>query len=110
MTLRDFSVVNRKETADVASEHNFSMVSQRDIDDINDVSIIFTDDRKSDVRKDSNISLRLSDIKLNNDKEREKERKKSISMDISPYFQRQKLNTEMDSYLTKTNEINGIKI
>jgi hypothetical protein len=112
MTFRDFSKNEIKET-DKLSEHNMSILSNGDLENINDITIVLTDGRKSEVFRDTIAASILaektkeefstfqksneqgSEYKLNNDN---KIKPKLYSF------------SGMDEFLTKTYDINNIKI
>jgi hypothetical protein len=135
MTFRDFSKVVRKDQ-DNLSEHNFSVISNRDIENINDITIVFTEERRSEAYRDSliptdpaenldffednthtgtnykqqylpyNISGVISGINQDT-----KARPFEISTTANVVSKSSKMMySEMDDFLTRTNKVNGIKI
>ena len=134
MTFRDFSKVVRKDQ-DNFSEHNFSVISNRDVDNINDITIVFTEERRSEAYRDSLIPSDLADNPdlfedthagtnykpqylpynisgvisgINQDT---KARPFEISTTANVVSKSSKMMySEMDDFLTRTNKVNGIKI
>lgn len=139
MTFRDFSKITRKETDNV-SEHNFSVISNRDIENLNEITIVFTEERLSDAYRNSlvvgdgvafpndetnektynNITGNILPINIevlasgyqNNQINTQEVRPKSyeISTTANVVSKSNKLFSEMDDYLTRKNKVSGIKI
>lgn len=102
MTFRDFSKVDRKET-DKLSEHNFSVISYRDIDAMNDINIVITEEKNSEIFRDTLMGQRGEAEATNSRRE--------IGNYISGVGvgQYKIYPSEMDGFLTN-NPINNIKI
>lgn len=122
MTFRDFNKVVRKDT-DNFSEHNFSVISNRDVDNMNDITIVFTEEKKSEFFRDTltHTNLRENDsnyfkkvgpkeieINLNNPESVSKFSFDNNMLSTSPI--KLHFNSEMDDFLTKHNAVNSIKI
>ncbi len=117
MTFRDFSKNEIKET-DKISEHNMSILSNRDLENINDITIVLTDGRKSEVFRDT-IAANIMAEKTKEEfsgfqkqKERaveiiEHKHKKNSDNKIKPKLYSF---TGMDEFLTKSYDVNNIKI
>ncbi len=113
MTFRDFSKVMRKDTENF-SEHNFSVISNRDIDNINDITIVFTDERKSDVYRDAflNESYLKDEDKISEQVEKQPQKKSFMESSNNLFSMAGKMYfaSEMDDYLTRSNAVNTIKL
>jgi hypothetical protein len=139
MTFRDFSKITRKETDNI-SEHNFSVISNRDIENINEITIVFTEERQSDAYRSSlvggegvffpndethektynNMTGNIMPINIGmfasgnqeNPVPNQEIRPKSyeISTTANVVSKSNKMFSEMDDYLTRKNKVSGIKI
>jgi hypothetical protein len=114
MTFRDFSKVLRKETENL-SEHNFSLISNKDIDDINEISIFFTEEKKSEVNRESLFGFQENyenqnskNISENREMKNDDDLNNSVNI-LTNKKQTKIFMSEMDDFL-KINEINKIKI
>jgi len=99
MTFRDFTKVQRRDTENI-SENDFSVLSSREIDGINDITIQFTDELKSDRHRETltgfiNVGNIISGTNL--------------CSDVSPTNNINMYRSEMDDFLTN-NQINSIKL
>ena len=124
MTFRDFS--NIKKDAEIFSEHNYSVISGRDIDAIDDMSIIITEDKRSENRGNSidNLSNTRIIAPFGPDDSFQINKKESSNKIIGFYDNKPALDnlpsfspiikpfqiSEMDNYLLKNNQVNNIKI
>jgi len=124
MTFRDFSV-NKLKDNETLSEHNFSMFSHRDIDAIDDLSIVITEDKKTENIRDSPYGTFLErksyplgtedSFSIDHNESFRKisgvERNQSYKnvQAFSPIL-KPNIASEMDNYLLRNNQVNNIKI
>jgi hypothetical protein len=106
MTFRDFTKIVRKDT-DIFSEHNYSIISGKDIENINDITIKFSEERKSDAFKDQALTCMIESEQNNIDKKEAGQLLECPNL----YLGSKQLNfvSEMDDFLTKNNAIINIK-
>jgi hypothetical protein len=120
MTFRDFSY-NKVKDPEMISEHNYSLISNRDIDNIDDMSIVITDDKRTENSHLYNnrithpfgpddsfqITKKESNHKISGHVEH------NIFFENSQVFSPMKnpyVVSEMDNYLLRKNQVNNIKI
>ena len=115
MTFRNFNRNERKDT-DKISEHNLSMVSNRDIENLNDITFVFTDGRKSDFMRESVLNNILNenmkeDINIFQ-KAQELKNSENKESNNNGLINKPKLfsTSDIDDFLTKNKDINNIKI
>jgi hypothetical protein len=125
LTFRDFSNNKAKDT-EIFSEHNNSVISGRDVDAIDDMSIIITEDKRSENRGNSidgfsntriitpfgpddsfHVNKKESSNKITGfyDNKGPVENFLTFSPIIKPFQI-----SEMDNYLLRNNQVNNIKI
>ncbi len=108
MTFRDFTKISKQDTENF-SEHNYSVISNRDIDAINDITILFSEEKKSEIYRDTLMTQ-------NNNSNRKNQEIEVINPDdvnLEKSFNLKRPNktfmSEMDDFLA-SNEINRFKI
>lgn len=105
MTFRDFTKIVRKDT-DIFSEHNYSIISGKDIENINDITIKFSEERKSDAFKEQAL---VENEQIHPNKTTHEE---TVLIECpNLYLGSKQMNfvSEMDDFLTKNNAISSIK-
>lgn len=122
MTFRDFSFNKIKDT-EIFSEHNYSLISNRDIDNIDDMSIVITEDKRTENSNNGFYNNRISNpfgpddsFQITN---KEIHHKIGGNVDNNLIFEnaqvfsplkRPFVVSEMDNYLLRKNQVNNIKI
>jgi len=106
MTFRDFTKIVKKDT-DIFSEHNYSIISGKDIENINDITIKFSEERKSDAFKEQALTGIVESEHNNLDM---KEAMQALECP-NLYLGSKQMNfvSEMDDFLTNNNAISSIK-